>query len=218
MAIKFCIWDVGQVVYPYSLGPLNEWAVKNTSDPSLWQEKGGVKSFDYNPYMRGEQSNAEFCRSLCETCGIDFSPQRILEIKKALFAGVGKPFEETADTMAMLASREIENGLLSNALPMLAGTGSRSIRKDLAFTSFELGMLKPDPRIFEAVREKLGCRFEEMIFVDDKPRNVEAARDLGINGIVYDRATIKSNCMRVLSGQKLYPAPYLGHKKESAHR
>ena len=145
-------------------------------------------------------------------------PRRVLEIKKALFAGVGKPFAETADTMAMLASREVENGLLSNALPMLAGTGPRGIREDLAFTSFKLGLLKPDPRIFETVRNKLGCRFEEMMFIDDKPRNVKAACDLGINGIVYDRGTVKGNCMRVLSGQKLYPVLYLGHKKESAHR
>lgn len=213
MAIKFCIWDVGQVIYPYSLRPLDEWVGKNTADAALWQAKGGVKSFDYNPYMSGEMNHEEFSRRLCESFGIEFSDRRPPEINKALHAGVGKPFAATIDTMEMLAVRGVENGILSNALPVLADTKPEIVKDEYAFTSFELGLLKPDPRIFAAVREKLGCRFGEMIFVDDKPRNVQAASDLGIYGIVYDPKTIKSNCMRALSGQKQYPAPYLGEKK-----
>ena len=49
--------------------------------------------------------------------------------------------------------------------------------------------MKPDPRIYEVVREKLGCAFGEILFIDDKPANVEAAKALGINALVFNDET-----------------------------
>ena len=54
MSIKYVIFDVGGVCYPYSLKPLNDWAVFNSLNKEEFLERGGVKGFDYNPYMRGD--------------------------------------------------------------------------------------------------------------------------------------------------------------------
>lgn len=51
---------------------------------------------------------------------------------------------------------------------------------DKAFLSYELGVEKPDPRIFQAVVEGLQCRPEQLLFFDDSPVNCEAARRCGL--------------------------------------
>lgn len=54
---------------------------------------------------------------------------------------------------------------------------------DVVVISGEVGMRKPEPRIFEHTLLLLGLRPEECVFVDDLPLNVEAAAELGIIGV-----------------------------------
>lgn len=54
-----------------------------------------------------------------------------------------------------------------------------------AYISTELGMEKPNPEIYLAVLNDLNCRAEEAIFIDDKEDNVNSARMMGINSILY---------------------------------
>lgn len=56
---------------------------------------------------------------------------------------------------------------------------------DITLISSELGVVKPDPRIFQIALEKAGVDPSEILFIDDREENVLAARALGINGIVY---------------------------------
>ncbi|MFP8904063.1 HAD-IA family hydrolase [Streptomyces atacamensis] len=46
--------------------------------------------------------------------------------------------------------------------------------------SHEIGVLKPDPRAYEAVCAAMGARPGGCLFVDDAPENVEAAREFGM--------------------------------------
>jgi putative hydrolase of the HAD superfamily len=48
-----------------------------------------------------------------------------------------------------------------------------------------VGIRKPDPGIYELTLERLGLRGEEVVFVDDLEHNVEAARALGMAGVVF---------------------------------
>jgi putative hydrolase of the HAD superfamily len=51
--------------------------------------------------------------------------------------------------------------------------------------SSEVGLRKPDPRIFELALEKVGAADpERTVFLDDYAGNVEAARRVGIQGIL----------------------------------
>ena len=58
---------------------------------------------------------------------------------------------------------------------------------DHAVISGHVGAAKPDPRIFEILFEQVGRRPEELLFVDDSLKNVEAARALGMPAIHFDR-------------------------------
>ena len=47
-----------------------------------------------------------------------------------------------------------------------------------------VGLRKPDPPIYHLACERLGVRPEEVVFLDDFVENVEAARALGMGGVV----------------------------------
>lgn len=56
------------------------------------------------------------------------------------------------------------------------------------FVSSELGARKPDARFFEAMTERLGASPGECVFVDDQPRNCDAARALGFDAVLFEGA------------------------------
>ena len=56
---------------------------------------------------------------------------------------------------------------------------------DVFVTSAEIGVMKPDPRIYQVALERLGLSAPEAIFVDDFVQNVEAARRLGMGALHF---------------------------------
>ena len=55
--------------------------------------------------------------------------------------------------------------------------------------SGEVGSAKPSPRIFRLLLERFDLDPASLVFVDDQPRNVEAARSLGIQSHRFTTAT-----------------------------
>lgn len=56
---------------------------------------------------------------------------------------------------------------------------------DRLFLSHEVGLRKPDPEIYKYVLNSLNVIPEATLFIDDDTKNVEAAKALGMNGIVF---------------------------------
>jgi 2-haloacid dehalogenase len=50
------------------------------------------------------------------------------------------------------------------------------------------GVAKPDRRIFEILLSRHGLRPQATVFIDDQPRNVDAARDLGLVALHFSSA------------------------------
>lgn len=67
---------------------------------------------------------------------------------------------------------------------------------DSVYLSYKLGVMKPDERFFAHVLENESINPEESLFVDDGPRNVQAAANLGLhtfcpnNGEPWDEALL----------------------------
>jgi putative hydrolase of the HAD superfamily len=59
---------------------------------------------------------------------------------------------------------------------------------DAMVISAEVGLIKPDPRIYHLALAKLGSRPEESVFIDDIAINVEAARSVGMSGIMFTQS------------------------------
>jgi putative hydrolase of the HAD superfamily len=56
---------------------------------------------------------------------------------------------------------------------------------DVLIWSYQHQMIKPDPKIYHLLLEKLGTAPEETLFLDDKLENIEAARRLGIQALQF---------------------------------
>ncbi len=51
--------------------------------------------------------------------------------------------------------------------------------------SHEIGVAKPDPRAYLVLCEQLGVAPEELVFLDNRLPNVDAARGLGIHALLH---------------------------------
>jgi len=56
---------------------------------------------------------------------------------------------------------------------------------DALFISCEIGCKKPDPAFFRHIQKHLGLDGGTLLFLDDRPENVEAARKFGWNAELY---------------------------------
>jgi 2-haloacid dehalogenase len=59
---------------------------------------------------------------------------------------------------------------------------------DGVLVSSHVGITKPDPEIFRTFCARFGVTPDESVFIDDVAQNVEAARSLGFQGIVFTDA------------------------------
>lgn len=124
----------------------------------------------------GELSDAEFESGFAAAVGVD--REGLLE---RLFVGV-----ELDRTMvaAVAAVREagIRTCLLSNSwgLGIYERAGRVLELFDATVISGEVGLRKPDRRIYELALARVGLPAEACVFVDDLPFNLDPARELGI--------------------------------------
>ena len=59
---------------------------------------------------------------------------------------------------------------------------------DAVALSYEIGAIKPDARTYEAIAERLRVLPSECVFVDDQPRYVDGAQQVGMRALLYSNA------------------------------
>lgn len=99
-----------------------------------------------------------------------------------------KPRTDVLHFLKTLRSSGYHLGLLSNTVPPTANSirnagGYKSF--DFTILSCEVGLQKPESRIYELILENLpGMSPADMIYVDDVPANLDPARALGIKTVL----------------------------------
>lgn len=98
--------------------------------------------------------------------------------------------------LEFLRANYISVGIISNGYGPLqrsrlkvAGVESY-LTESLIFISDEIGIAKPDKKIFRFILKKHRIKSDECIFIDDNDKNIISAKELGFNTIHYT-ATIK---------------------------
>jgi putative hydrolase of the HAD superfamily len=70
---------------------------------------------------------------------------------------------------------------------------------DPVVLSWQVGAAKPQRRIFEALIETLRLNPQEILLIDDVEANIAAARDIGLQGILFtDVASLRSDLASLL--------------------
>jgi HAD superfamily hydrolase (TIGR01509 family) len=102
---------------------------------------------------------------------------------------LGGPIEENVALLRRLKANGARVHALSNFAHekfALAAAAHPFLNEfDVAVISGHEGVAKPDRRIFEILVERAGRLPGELLFVDDSPKNVEAARAFGIDAVLY---------------------------------
>ncbi|MBM7781836.1 HAD family hydrolase [Arthrobacter tumbae] len=100
---------------------------------------------------------------------------------------------KTMSVLEALVQKGSNLALLSN---MPAGMSRRFLAEapwtkhfSRTFFSGQLGMTKPDRRVFKHVLDELHARAEDSIFIDDNALNIDTAQALGIRTVAYSPGT-----------------------------
>lgn len=139
----------------------------------------------------GVISEEEFYEECLRHCAPGTSKQVAYECFISLLVGLNKPLME----MLKRLRKDYRLYLLTNNNPLSRRAfdemvlKEEGIRSDDIFThqfySYEMKLQKPCREIFEKTVEGIGCRPEEILFVDDSPANCAAAEDVGIKTLLY---------------------------------
>ena len=70
-----------------------------------------------------------------------------------------------------------------------------------ATVSAEVGLLKPQPEIYETLLSQHGLKHSETVFIDDMSYNVEGAEAVGIKGIQFESASQCEQALKALGVQ-----------------
>lgn len=185
MAIRAVVFDIGGVL---EVTPDLGW-------PGKWEHELGLGDGEIGSLLQdvtaagliGTISEEQAVRRIGEALGLD---RRQLDALMAdLWADyLGTLNSELARYFASLRPR-YRTGIISNSF---VGAREREQARygfedmtDVIIYSHEAGVSKPDPRIFGLAAERLGVRPEEMAFLDDVPLFADAARQAGLQAVLF---------------------------------
>jgi len=171
-----------------------------------WADQEGIRPEDYVAVMRqwfGRDYGIEAAYNPVHALekGELEVPQFEEHLAQALSQYVGRPvpaaglvsrmlsrFRHAPDMMALVRrakERGIRTGLLSNSWGNTYPDDLFDGMFDVVVISGEVGMRKPEPRIFEHTLDLIGLAPEEVVFVDDLRHNIEAAVAVGLVGVLH---------------------------------
>jgi putative hydrolase of the HAD superfamily len=171
------LFDLGGVlIQPGGVGPMRALAGIET-DEELWTRWLGCRHVQ--AFEAGALTPEEFASGVVEDWQLSVSSAEFLE---AFGSWAGDPYPGAAALVSRVR-RVVPVGFLSNMNAVqwerhyehLSITGGFDYR----FLSYELGLVKPDPRIFAAVAARLPVPAERVLYLDDNAVNVDAGAEAG---------------------------------------
>lgn len=150
---------------------------------------------EWEDLMLGKASVREWMKSLGRRVQDDHGVHIDLRALGVLLAGEG-PQPEMLDILRELHGRGVTLGILTNNVQESTWRELVPIELlDVMVDSSEVGLAKPDPRIYELLLSKLERPGEAVAYFDDLEENIPPARALDINAFLYEDA---AKCRREL--------------------
>ena len=153
----------------------------------------------WNEFDRGEWTDEEILEGL-----IRKAPDMEKELRDFYgdrFRGLLRKYDYTDEWLDRLKAKGHRIYILSNfsrkAYRECADELDYIKKADGAVISYMIKMIKPDPEIYRYLLDTYDIKPEEAVFIDDTEKNLAAARDFGINTILF---TGKEDADRALAG------------------
>lgn len=132
-------------------------------------------------YDRGDLGAARFWQAVL---GRPVEGDALAQLVRLDVEGWTRPNRASLAAVARAAERGRSLAILSNAPVEIARVTERLewlAPFDPQLYSCDLGEVKPHPDIYSRALAALGARGDEVVFVDDKEANVQAAREAGLH-------------------------------------
>lgn len=151
--------------------------------PQLWEPFWALRA----PYDHGLQTGRQYWASIGESAGREVAdPDAAIA---AEVAGWSRADAEMVEYVRELAGR-CPVGVLSDVpedvCVMLDREQSWLSELKSVTLSARVGRGKPDPAVFRLAIDGLGLDPGQILFTDDRPGHVAAARALGLTGVVFE--------------------------------
>ncbi len=193
--LSVILFDLGGVLVELPANPIPaDWVDRDLSSGrklSDWLTSPAARAFE-----KGEISAPQFADEILNEMKLPISPEELLTYftfwPKGLFPG----------TKALIGRilPHYSLAIFSNTnelhWPRLMTEMELEGRFDYYFASFQIKMSKPAPAAFRYVIKALSCDPSEILFLDDSPLNVDAARRIGMKA---ERASGIGQVEKILS-------------------
>ena len=182
--IKAVVFDCFGVLYGGSL-----WAQLEICPPERHKELIDNNKLNDYGYLTTDEYVANVARIL------NLSTEQVMAMLRNRHVRNQSLFDMIAD----LRGRGIKAGLLTNAGRDMPGALFTQEELDggifdAYIVSSDLGLVKPNPAIFELMADKLGVATGDCVMIDDTPENCEGAEVAGMQSIQYvtSKTTVES--------------------------
>ena len=138
--------------------------------------------------LKSGKTDEEFWQDFAKQKGVVLSNTWAQDFKLVMKEAIGS----NPDMYALvheLKQKQIPVALLSNIDERL----SKLIREfglyepfSPCLLSYEIGIEKPDPKIYQILLEKLKLPAADVVFIDDKLENTQKAKEMGIDAILFE--------------------------------
>lgn len=198
MTPRFLYFDLGNVLlkFDHRRGCRQMAEVAGVADEVVW--KVSFQGPLFLDYERGEVTSDEYYRRFCEATASQPDPEALLHAASDIFQ-LNVP---TAALVTQLKLAGHRLGILSNtneAHWQFVDRGHYGILADPwehYALSFRLRSMKPEPAIYRAAAEMAGVDPAEVFFVDDRPENVQGAREAGFDAVLFTTAAALATDLR----------------------
>jgi len=159
-------------------------------------ERAVFQSPDWEKACKGERAAEEIWGHIVSSLGYSLGT---VDFVRRFFAG-DRIDETLVELVWDLRDKGYRVGLLSNAPPPLgeagqAGRWGCQNLFDVQVFSYQVGVLKPHPRMYETILRALRVAPREALFIDDAPENVRGAQAVGMRALLF---TDPQSLLRVL--------------------
>jgi putative hydrolase of the HAD superfamily len=153
------------------------------------------------PYDRGDIDGPAYWTAVVRQQELDLSKDQIATLIKLDSESITRPNQGAVQWAELLHRAGIPLALLSNMPFELSRYVTKSFeslcRFEYVIYSCDYRSIKPEPAIYRNCLELLKAAPHEILYLDDRAENIEAAACLGINSVLFD--TVEKTASRVES-------------------
>jgi putative hydrolase of the HAD superfamily len=185
--IRAVLLDYGEVLCQRpKVEALRGMASELAIDPARFIQLYGTSR---DPYDQGVLSAEEYWKDFAHRIGVQVDARTIARLRELDTEMWSVTSAEMTGWVGMLKGAGVITALLSNMQHDMGAYARKNFdwfgTFDHQFLSCEVGLIKPDPAIFQHCIERMGVQAQETLFVDDREPNVSSAKSVGIRAIQF---------------------------------